>query len=358
MHDEDTRTPEDTREVVTVPDDARRAFEAKQAALARPTAKLAEPMSSDEMQAWWRLADAMANSGAFKQTDAALAFVKITLGRDLGLGPAQAMMSLDVVKGNLQMRGVLLGSFVRRAPDYDYEVVHSDAERCLVRFYGIGKRTGEWDVLGESEFTIEDAKQAKLVKDDSAWKAHPRNMLLWRALSNGVKFYCPDLLGGVPVYTEADDFREIPAIGAAESDEAPGWRGVSVAEAAEVEKVVRRAQKLGHAGLSNLAAAQMALNDQPRETVSRWIVQAHKALDRFVAETQHPPLEDADDDTLPATQVDHDHEDAREALSAEEVAQGLGSEVAQEPDGEQIPFSDPGGVDVPPKVKREKKGGE
>jgi hypothetical protein len=252
----------------------------------RPTAHLAQPMSSDEMQAWWRTAEAFVKSGAFKGVqDVALAYVKILLGRDLGLNPAQAMMSLDLVRGNLQMRGTLLARMVKESPTHDYERVESDAEHCVTDFYGVSKRTGEWTLLGRETFTIEDAKAARIVKDDGAWKTWPKNMLFWRTISNGVKMHCPELLGGVPVYTEADDFREIPAIGSVAGEVVePGWQGVSVSDAAEVEKVIRRAERLGHAGLLNRAAVQMALNGQTSEYVQGWLKESHAALDAMVAE--------------------------------------------------------------------------
>jgi hypothetical protein len=251
----------------------------------RPTAHLAQPMSSDEMQAWWRTAEAFVKSGAFKGVqDVALAYVKILLGRDLGLNPAQAMMSLDLVRGNLQMRGTLLARMVKESPTHDYERVESDAEHCVTDFYGVSKRTGEWTLLGRETFTIEDAKAAKIVKDDGAWKTWPKNMLFWRTISNGVKMHCPELLGGVPVYTEADDFREIPAIGSVAGEERePGWH-ISVQDAAEVEKVIRRAERLGHAGLLNRAAVQMALNGQSPEYVDGWLKESHAALDAMNSE--------------------------------------------------------------------------
>ena len=33
------------------------------------------------------------------------------------------------------------------------------------------------------------------------WRKYPRNMLFARAISNGARWYCPDLFGGSPVYT-------------------------------------------------------------------------------------------------------------------------------------------------------------
>jgi hypothetical protein len=53
--------------------------------------------------------------------------------------------------------------------------------------------------IGVSSFTMEDAKRAGLSGGDN-WKKYPRNMLFARAMSNGAKWYCPDVFGG-PVYT-------------------------------------------------------------------------------------------------------------------------------------------------------------
>jgi len=49
--------------------------------------------------------------------------------------------------------------------------------------------------IGNSTFTIEDAKKALTKNIDK----FPKNMLFARAISNGVKWYCPDIFSG-PVY--------------------------------------------------------------------------------------------------------------------------------------------------------------
>jgi hypothetical protein len=259
---------------------------------------MATSISNDEMQTLWRIAEAMNASGDYKGkrgkdgswsgiTTNEQAFNRILIGRDLGLSPAQAMMGIDLVRGNLQIRAVLLASFVRQSRDYNYEVLEHDERGCTLKFWGRSFSSAhgqEWAELGESTFTIEDAAHAKLIRDGSPWETVPRNMVFARAMSNGVKWYCPDLLGGVPVYTEGDDLTgvEASAIGAVEGEPVePGWQGVSVADAAKIEKVIRRAERLGHAGLLNRAAVQMALNGQSREYVRGWIAESTAALDRL-----------------------------------------------------------------------------
>lgn len=232
-------------------------------------------MSDDEISRVWRLSKALAASGMFKDvSQAAQAFGRILLGRDLGLSPTQALMSIDVVRGNVQLRGTLLLAFVRKHPDYDYRVTEHTDEAATVVIY----RHGEEE--GVARFTIEDAKRAGLVKDASAWQHHPGNMCLWRAASNAVKFFAPDLLGGIPVYTEADSFEEPKAIGDGEgSGEAPSWpEDMDPALVILVEGTIARAKKLGHAGLADEATVRMRLAGQPESVVTAWLAEADEEL--------------------------------------------------------------------------------
>jgi hypothetical protein len=200
---------------------------------------------------------------------------KILLGADLGLTPTQALMNLDVVEGNARVRSVLLGAWVRQHPHYDYKVVEHDAEHCTIEF------TYKGEVAGTSAFSIEDAKLAGLVKPDkprSAWMAHPRNMLWARAMSNGVRWYCPDLTGGVAIYTEADEFTDSTAveIGAGEGDGAePGWHGLSDEQVADVEALLTVAETF-EAPLDR-ATVQMRLNGRP-EAVEAWLADTRMML--------------------------------------------------------------------------------
>jgi hypothetical protein len=50
----------------------------------------------------------------------------------------------------------------------------------------------------ESTFTIQDAQQAGLASGN--YKTFPRNMLFARALTNGARWFCPEVFNG-PIYT-------------------------------------------------------------------------------------------------------------------------------------------------------------
>jgi len=144
------------------------------------------------------LGNLLAKSGYFKDaTDAAQAVVKVLAGQELGFGPVASMTGIYIVKGRVTLSANLLGAAIKRSGRYDYHVGHLDDTECAIGFFaGSGDERRQ---IGISTFTIDDAKRAGLINGDN-WKKYPRNMLFARALSNGAKWYCPDVFGG-PIYT-------------------------------------------------------------------------------------------------------------------------------------------------------------
>jgi hypothetical protein len=123
------------------------------------------------------------------------AVVKIIAGEELGLPPMAAMQGLTMIEGRLGMTGNLVATKVRQHPTYDYKILERDNEHCKLAFYDGN------ELLGESEFTVEDAKKAGLVKTKSNWEKYPRAMCFNRALTEGVRTFIPDVTAGTPVYT-------------------------------------------------------------------------------------------------------------------------------------------------------------
>lgn len=138
----------------------------------------------------------LAASGYFsdaKQT--AQAIVKILAGRELGLGEIQAMTNIHVIEGKIAVGASAIAVLIRRSGRYDYRIVEHDEQRCDIEFLCQGKP------IGRSVFTMQDAARAGLTgKGARMWEKYPRNMLFARAISNGARWYCPDVFGGA-VYT-------------------------------------------------------------------------------------------------------------------------------------------------------------
>ena len=86
----------------------------------------------------------------------------------------------------------LIAAAIKRSGRYNYRVRKMTDTECTITFFENGEE------IGVSTFTAADAKTAGLNGDN--WRKFPRNMLFARAISNGAKWYCPDLSGG-PLYT-------------------------------------------------------------------------------------------------------------------------------------------------------------
>ena len=127
-------------------------------------------------------------------TDASQAIVKVLAGRELGIGPIASMTGIHIIKGKPALGANLLASCLKRSGRYDYRVKELTPQNASIEFFEIvgGKR----ESIGISSFSIADARAAGTQNIDK----FARNMLFARALSNGVRWYCPDVTGG-PVYT-------------------------------------------------------------------------------------------------------------------------------------------------------------
>jgi len=151
------------------------------------------PYQSMNLADTMELAKAMAASGFFTDSrQAAQAVVKILAGRELGFGPVASMTGINVIKGKITLSANLIAASVKRSGRYNYRVARMDDTACSIDFYEGNQK------IGNSTFTAADAKTAGLSGDN--WRKFPRNMLFARAMSNGAKWYCPDLSGG-PLYT-------------------------------------------------------------------------------------------------------------------------------------------------------------
>jgi hypothetical protein len=136
------------------------------------------------------MAKAFAESGMFADTkSAAQAIVKIQAGQEIGIPPFAAMTGIHIIQGKPSIGAGLIASRVKGSGKYDYRVVEASENVCSIDFYQ-GKTK-----IGNSTFTINDAKKALTKNIDK----FPKNMLFARAISNGVKWYCPDIFSG-PVY--------------------------------------------------------------------------------------------------------------------------------------------------------------
>jgi hypothetical protein len=153
------------------------------------------------------LGTVLVKSGYFKDArDASQAVVKVLAGREMGFGPIASMQGINIIQGQPSIGANLLGAAVKRTNKYNYRVVHLDNDRAELAFFENGQE------VGRSTFSMDDAQRAGLNTKQN-WKQWPRNMLFSRALSNGTRWYCPDVFGGVTPYTPEELGAEVDAEG-------------------------------------------------------------------------------------------------------------------------------------------------
>lgn len=223
------------------------------------------------------VAKAFKASGMFPDlASEAQAFVKIIAGRELGIGPMAAISGLNVIKGKATPSANLLATLVKAHPVYDYIVREVTAECARIEFYQHGKS------LGVSEFTGEDAKRAGLTGQN--WQKYPKAMLFARALSQGVRWFCPDVTAGSAAYVP----EELGATVDAEGDvvDAP------VVEQSAPEPVETRPERLGR------LLAEHEVSGSELSTVRDWIATDEGKADPARTEEAIELLENGDRDGL------------------------------------------------------------
>ena len=182
----------------------------------------------------WMTCQLFTRSGRFKQNKTAeQAFVSIMAGQELGIGAYTAMNNLHIIEGKVTMSAALVGSMIKKSPAYDYRIVQHDQQQCEIAFFEQGQD------VGHSTFTMADAQQANLIKAGGAWNTYPKAMLFARALTQGARWYTPNVFMGA-IYTP-DELGAQVRIGATDDDVEYDVAGINLVD----DKV----------GASNAAAA-------------------------------------------------------------------------------------------------------
>ena len=173
-----------------------------------------------------RAAKAMVASGFFSDTKAVnQGIVKILAGQELGFGPFASMNGVYIIQGKPAFGANMMAAAVKASGRYNYRVIEMSEKVCEIAFFEGGQE------CGRSRFTLEDAKKAGTKNLDK----FPRNMLFARAMSNGVRWYCPDVMNGSTIYTPEELGVETDADG----------RPIITAEVVEAEIVEEEQSTLG-----------------------------------------------------------------------------------------------------------------
>lgn len=145
------------------------------------------------------IAKAFYESGIFKNVkNAAQALVKIIAGREQGLAPIQSMSSVFIYDDKICYLTKVFLAKIKKTRGYDYRVKESTDKICTIDFFKQDKH------IGTTTYTWNDAIKAGLVNKDN-WRKYPTLMLYYRAGSNGIKMFMPEILDGANIYEDFDE---------------------------------------------------------------------------------------------------------------------------------------------------------
>src|SRR5574340_819838 len=216
-------------------------------------------LTYDEVE---RAARAMSASGFFADSkQAAQAVVKILAGQELGFGPFASMTGVHIIQNKPTLAANLMAAAVKRTGKYNYRVVEHTAAVCELAFFEDGKE------VGRSRFTMEDAKQAGLTTNQS-WQKYPRNMLFSRALSNGQKWFAPDVFNGATVYTPEELGADVNEDGAVISAPPGSVIDMTPEPAPKVAKSAKPDRPISSESLRSFMASKIKKYTDAKVTVS------------------------------------------------------------------------------------------
>jgi hypothetical protein len=140
------------------------------------------------------LAKTFQMSGLFSDTkNEAQAIVKMLAGRELGLGPFEAMRDINIIQGKTTLAAAQVAARIQQSGG-EWEFLQFDEKGCKLRFSRNGKV-----LTPDISFMLEDARKLGIASKDNYIK-QARTMLFWRALTMGARMLFPGVFGG-PIYT-------------------------------------------------------------------------------------------------------------------------------------------------------------
>lgn len=123
----------------------------------------------------------------------------VLAGREIGMGPMEALRSFYLVNGNFTVWGSAVITQLKRH-GYKVKWGECDAKKATVTI-----TSPDGDAHSET-YTIEEATTAGLTADPKKenWKKYPARMLRWKAVGQAVRFFCPEVLNGSYIREEMD----------------------------------------------------------------------------------------------------------------------------------------------------------
>lgn len=149
-------------------------------------------------------------------------------GNELGIGPMQALQSINIIKGKPALSAELMRALVLSA-GHQF-IIDANDQSAIAKVCRAG--WPEWQTV---EFNLEDAKRAGLLNNPT-WTKYPRAMLSARVTSEACRLFFPDVIAGMSYTPEEIEAFAVPAM-----TEPPAFRLAPVSQKKAVATATAKA---------------------------------------------------------------------------------------------------------------------
>ncbi len=153
----------------------------------------------------WRVATALAKSGMTPKgmEEPEKVLVVIMAGAELGMAPFQALQSFAMINGRPALWGDGMMAVARRFGVKVEETISGEGDDAVAQCQVTRPDTDEQVTR---RFSVADAKSAGLWKKAGPWTQYPKRMLQMRARAWALRDGCADMLRGMKMAEEAQDY--------------------------------------------------------------------------------------------------------------------------------------------------------
>lgn len=163
--------------------------------------------SEHEMMVYHTMAEQAVTSKMYRGMGEKAGVMMIMLAaRELGIPPMQALNGgLNIISGKVELSARMMNALIRKA-GHKITITNSTDSTCTLQ----GRRVDNHDTASVT-YTVEEAKQAGLIKAGGGWTKCPKDMCFARALSRLARQLFSDVIGIGYVEGEISQGGEIKA---------------------------------------------------------------------------------------------------------------------------------------------------
>jgi len=198
--------------------------------------------------------------------------VAVQWGMELGLQPMQAMQNIAVINGRPSIWGDSVMALARSSSLCEYIIEEDDGKTAICR----AKRRGQ-DAEIVGTFSIEDATKAGLAGKQGPWTQYPKRMRQMRARAFCLRDAFPDVLRGMPIAEELQDYEPSTGNGQPQTSQRPvAEKSIYsdeefTSKSGVWEQIVAKGQKTPDELIIFIESKNAIFTEEQKQTIKTWV---------------------------------------------------------------------------------------